>query len=126
VRAISDSTAPVSGTEFVLTYPDGSTYTAKSDAQGTVNFTNIPPGKATLTEKAPEGYTPGKAIPLDLQEGNTNNLPAAYQDNVLPVKPLPNNTYAEPKNPGTPPAQPKQPAAKQNNVIVPLVPIAGI
>ncbi|MCL1918905.1 MAG: SpaA isopeptide-forming pilin-related protein [Peptococcaceae bacterium] len=109
VRDISNSSAPVQGTEFTLTYPDGSTYTAKSDAQGTVTFTNIPAGKATLTEKVPAGYTPDKTITLDLKEGDTNKLPTAYQDNILPVRPLPSNTHAS-----------------KSEDKIPLMPIAGV
>ncbi|HVK21851.1 MAG TPA: carboxypeptidase-like regulatory domain-containing protein [Actinokineospora sp.] len=50
---------PVPGVRMVLTEPDGSAKSTTTGDDGAFTFRNLAPGRHTLTETQPEGYTDG-------------------------------------------------------------------
>ena len=72
------SNPPIQGARFLLTEQGGATYTAISNSQGKVQFTNLPWGTYTVTEIAPAaGYegdfiVPGKSLPYTFTINDQN------------------------------------------------------
>ena len=86
----NDSSNPLAlgGVNFTLVNEAGLSMSVKSDASGALNFINLPYGKYTLTETAPEGYV-GTSVkfvvendtPVTIASDASNTI-----DNVLILK----------------------------------------